>query len=121
VTVKKGAPVGTFAKNTVTCKDAGGASGEFLVTVSPPAVSVQLSGFGALPVTMKVGDTLQLSAAVDPGDALQRVTWSTTSGKTASVSSTGLVTAKKAGTVTITATSADGGKKKAPVRIVITK
>ena len=121
VTVKKGMLVGTIAKITATCKDAGGASGVYNVIVSPPAASIILSGFAAQPVAMKVKGTLQLTADVDPDGALQRVIWSSSSTKTATVSATGLVTAQRAGTVTITAKTADGGKINATLKIVITQ
>jgi uncharacterized protein YjdB len=52
---------------------------------------------------------LQLSAVCQPTDAaLQSVTWSTSNAKIAAVDSDGLVTFLAAGTVTITATAADG-------------
>ncbi len=120
VTVKKGTTVGSTAKITATCKDAGGANAQYTITVSPPATSVVISGFGATD-TMKVGDTLQLSAQVVPDGALERVTWAASPGKLAIVSATGFVTAKKAGIVTITATAADGTRKKATLKITITK
>lgn len=52
--------------------------------------------------------TLQLSAAVAPSDAAQVVTWASSNEKVATVSETGLVTAVLDGSVTITATAADG-------------
>lgn len=121
VSVNKGTSVGTTAKITATCKDAGGASAEYTIIVSPPASSVQITGFSTTPVTMKVGDTLQLAAQVEPEDALERVAWVASPGKLAAISATGLVTAKKAGTVTIIATSADGSRKKVSLQITITK
>lgn len=55
--------------------------------------------------SIKVGETLQLSAKVTPANASQAVTWSTSNQEVASVDANGLVTAKKVGNVIITATS----------------
>ncbi len=60
--------------------------------------------------SLKVGETLQLTATVSPENATnQAVTFSSSSAETATVSETGLVTGVKAGEVTITATTSDGG------------
>ena len=60
--------------------------------------------------TMTVDDKLQLVAAIAPIDATnQKVWWDSTDWTTATVSDDGLVTAKKAGTVTISAETDDGG------------
>ena len=70
------------------------------VTVSPTAQ------------TVVAGDTLQLTATVLPADAANKnVVWSTSSSNIATVSNTGLVTAKLAGTVNITAASAEDNTK----------
>ena len=119
VTAKKTAPLGLEATITAVCKDAGHAGGTYTVTVAPPASTLLLSGFTS-PVTLAVKDMLQLSAAVEPTDALQRIVWSSSSDKIASVNATGLVTAKRAGTVTITAQAADGSKVKTSVKITVT-
>ncbi|MBQ9602219.1 MAG: Ig-like domain-containing protein [Paludibacteraceae bacterium] len=59
--------------------------------------------------TLDVGGTQQLSVEVLPATALDKtVTWSTSNGSIATVSSTGLVTAEAPGSCTITATAHDG-------------
>lgn len=59
--------------------------------------------------TLEVGGTVTLTARVTPADATNStVTWSTSNSEIASVSTTGKVTAKKVGSVTITARA--GGK-----------
>lgn len=59
-----------------------------------------------------VGATRQLTASVSPSTASnQSVNWSSSDTTLATVDSKGLVTGVKAGNVTITATTADGGKK----------
>lgn len=70
------------------------------ITVSAPTTYVDLSG----------SKTLQLKATCDPEDAIADVTWSTSSSKIATVDASGLVTARKTGKVTITATAKDGSK-----------
>jgi Leucine-rich repeat (LRR) protein len=67
--------------------------------------SVAVSGAGS--ITAK-GGTAQLSAAVLPLGADQAVTWSGSNAAVATVSQTGLVTAKADGTVKIRATAKDG-------------
>lgn len=60
--------------------------------------------------TLLIDSTHQLTATITPANATnQEVTWSSSSPAIATVSSTGLVTAKACGTATITATTAEGG------------
>ena len=61
-------------------------------------------------ISLKVGETFQLVATVSPDDAGNKdVEWSPLRHDIAKVSTTGLVTAKAVGTVTVTATTIDGG------------
>ena len=58
-----------------------------------------------------VNDQLQLTATVNPGYAANKnITWTSSNPAVAEVDANGLVTAKSAGTATITVTTADGGK-----------
>jgi pimeloyl-ACP methyl ester carboxylesterase len=58
------------------------------------------------PLTLSVGATQQLSATVSPGNAADKtVSWSCSNTAVVTVSATGLVTAKAAGTASITATT----------------
>ena len=68
-----------------------------------PAV-VQLSQSSAV-IDMAAGRRLDLSATVLPDGASQRVAWTSSNRRVATVSSSGVVTAKTRGTVTITATA----------------
>ncbi len=70
-------------------------------------------------LTMKVGEALQLNATVLPEQVKTKQTWSSGSKKIATVSKTGLVKAKKKGTVTITVKTANN--KKAKIRIKVIK
>ena len=69
---------------------------------------------------MLIGESLQLDSDVLPEDATNRsVSWSSSDESIASVSDSGLVTAKKLGTVTITATANDGSDISASCKIMI--
>ena len=94
VTAKK---IGTA---TITAK-AGEKTASCTITVVPtPVTSVTLSKTSA---SLKVGETVTLSATVNPSDATDKsVTWTTSDATVATVSN-GVVTAKKIGTATITA------------------
>lgn len=75
------------------------------VTVKPLVVtSVTISSTHLFKgkLTLTEGDTEQLTATVTPIGADKTVTWTTSNGSVAKVSSTGMVTAVKAGTATIT-------------------
>ncbi len=62
---------------------------------------------GAASLTLLRYQTYQLTPAVIPSTAVQRVKWKTSRSSVVSVSSSGLLTAKKAGTATITCYSAE--------------
>ena len=62
---------------------------------------------------IEVGDKVTLKATIKPSDASnQTVSWKSSASSVAKVSSSGVVTAKKLGTTTITVTTADGSFKK---------
>ena len=125
-----------------TAKDGSGATETMDISIRPLGQSVVIysdeagedlfnaSGSGAGFVwDMEADKDLQLSAYVYPyygedndRNAIQGVTWTSSNKKVATVDeNTGLVTCKKAGSVTITATSKDGGKVKKTVKLVIVK
>ena len=65
-------------------------------------------------------ETIQMNAKVWPANAMDSVTWKTSSKSIAEIDAeTGELTVKKAGTVTITATAADGSGKKATYKLTI--
>ena len=89
---------------TITAK-AGDKTATCSITVVPTEVSsITLDNSSA---SLKVGETVTLSATVNPSDATDKtVTWTTSDATVATVSN-GVVTAKKMGTVTITAQAGD--------------
>ena len=75
-----------------------------ITVVATPVTSVTLNKTSA---SLKVGETVTLSATISPDDATDKtVTWTTSDATVATVSN-GVVTAKKMGTVTITAQAGD--------------
>lgn len=100
----------------------------FTITVTeapaPPVEvdSIQISGAGVVngKLSLKVGDSVQLSAAVLPDDATNKtVVWSVT-GSGVLVSPTGLITATKTGTATVTVSSAGTPTVSAAVTVTVT-
>lgn len=69
----------------------------------PMSVSVAPSS-----VTLTEGGSRYLTATVHPSNATQSVSWSSSNSSVVSVSSSGKITAIKAGTATITATTSNG-------------
>ncbi len=83
-------------KKTATCT----------VTVREPVTGIKLDKAEA---TMFVGASLKLNASILPSNAYnKKLTWASSDAKLATVDANGKVTAKKSGTVTITATTAEG-------------
>ena len=95
---------------TATALDGGGAKDSSSVTVSQKILvdSVTLSNCYLL---LKKGDTLTLEAHVSPENADNKAVRWTSSDETVATVSGGVVTAKKAGTTTITCTATDGSGK----------
>ncbi|OJU48563.1 MAG: hypothetical protein BGN96_11615 [Bacteroidales bacterium 45-6] len=82
--------------------------------------SVSLKGQGGLTSIPGVGGTLQMSATITPTTATDKtVSWSVSDARIASVSKTGLLTAKKLGSVTITATAKDGSDNFGQIHITV--
>lgn len=88
------------------------------VVVSNPVTSVKLNKTSA---NLSVNKTLELKATINPSDATNKgMTWTSSDKGIATVSSTGVVTGKKAGSVYITVTTKDGSKT-ARCKVTVTK
>ncbi len=78
-------------------------------TTEPQPVRVSGVQINKATLSLNVGDTQQLTANVSPSNADNKsVTWSSSNSSVAQVSSTGKITAKGAGSATITVTTVDG-------------
>ena len=81
---------------------------DVVITMGIPVASVSVSPTTAL---VSVGATVQLSSTVLPTDATNKmVNWTSADNNIATVDASGLVTAKSAGSVRITATTEDGNR-----------
>lgn len=88
--------------------------------VSVSKVSVTGITLDATETSMRVGQTLTLTAAVAPSDAsIKGITWTSSDSSVAYVSQSGIVTAKSSGKVVITATSKDNTKILAKCTILV--
>ena len=95
---------------TITAK-VGEQSASCKVIVSNRVIAVESIELNKTSVDLVEGDSDILVATVKPDNATDtRVTWSSNNTAVAAVSATGVVTAKAAGSATITATTEDGGK-----------
>lgn len=106
---------------TVTTAD-GGKKAVCQITVKPApsssdddpedkTVAVTGVSLSAASATLEIDETKKLTETVKPGNATNKnVTWTSSAPDIADVDNSGTVTAKAAGTATITVTTADGGK-----------
>lgn len=86
-------------------------------------VPVQVEGVTLSQSTadLKIGGTVTLTATVTPDNASQEVEWSSSAEEIAAVDENGMVTAYKAGTAVITATSKMDSSKTATCTVVVTR
>lgn len=113
---------------TAKAKDGSGVSKSWKVTICPATTSVHIldefdNKVGDRSLYMRVGETMDLGAVSYPNGngsvAQQAWNWTSSSKTYATVNSAGVVTAKKAGTVTIKAEVKDGTAKYDTVTIKI--
>lgn len=118
-TVSNGVVKGVKAGRVViTAKTTDGSniSATCTVTVKQPVTSISLSK----KATMYTGKKLTLKAKVNPANASNKaLTWKSYNTKIAKVTSNGVVTGVKAGTVKITATAKDGSRKSATCTVTV--
>ena len=89
------------------------------VTVGTPVTKVKLNKTKA---NLNIGKTLTLKTTLSPKKPSNKgIIWKSSNAKIATVTSKGVVKAKKAGTVKITATAKDGSGKKATCKITVKK
>ena len=113
VTVKKSGTV------TITARTADGKAAKVKLKAGKQKVKVSKVKIAGKKI-MKVKGKQTLSLTVTPATADNtKVTWSSSDKKIASVDKKGKVTAKKKGTVTITAKAKDGSGKKSSIKIKI--
>ena len=107
-TVDRSGRVVAVAEGTSTITaTAGGKVGSCIVTVSKGVVDVSSINLDKTSASLKVGETVTLTATVKPDDATDKtVTWSTSDASIATVEN-GVVTAIKLGSATITAKAGD--------------
>lgn len=118
VTAKK---AGT-AKITVTTKDGNKtATATIKVYAKTTKVTVKAAGYEVKKITLVKKKSVKLVSAVAPKTAMQGVTYKSSKKKVATVSSKGVVKAKKAGTTKITIKSKDGLKKQTIKVTVVNK
>ena len=99
---------GTYAVRPVFTD--GYAEGSFTVNVQDDTVSVTGVTLDKTKLTLAVDKNTTLTATVSPSNATNKgVKWSSSDTSVATVDNSGKVTAKKAGTATITVTTDDGG------------
>ncbi len=105
------------AKITITAKDGSRKKAVLKVKVVTPVSKVKLS---ASTRTLTVGQSVTLKAAVSPASASKKtMKWTTSNKNVATVTSKGVVKGVGAGTAVITATAADGSKKKASCKVTV--
>lgn len=105
---------------TCTAQDGSNVKATCKITVKNPVVKVTKVTLNKTTATLAPKETLTLKATVAPTNATNKaVTWKSSNTKIATVSSSGKVTAKAAGTVTITCRAKDGSGKKATCKITV--
>lgn len=101
---------------TITAADVEGHTASCEVSVTTPAAGVTLDFED---VTVVKGQTVTLTATVDPEDADDKaVTWTVADESVATVSQTGVVTGVKSGETTVTATDVNGNAATCAVKVV---
>jgi len=117
-----GTVTGNMAGHASVYAKCGGVSGYLFVVVNSTSGTVPVSGVefeGDSAVQLNEGETHTYKTVIYPSDASNKtVTWKSSDPSVATVDANGTVTAVKAGTATITATSNNGEIKKGTVHVL---
>jgi uncharacterized protein YjdB len=119
VSVKKGVMTITGKKKgtaTITVTSTSGATAKVKITVAKK-VNVKKLVLNKKRVTLKKGKKYNLTVTLNPVTATNKITWSSSNKKVATVTSKGVVKAKKKGKATITVKSSNG--KKATCKVTV--
>lgn len=100
----------------ITIRLASGVEAQVTVTVQKKAVATTSIGNVSKTWNAKIGEKYQLNPVISPVTTTDKVTYTSSNKKVATVSSRGLITAKKAGTAKITVKS---GKKKYTITVKV--
>lgn len=107
-------------KATITCYVKSQKSKKVTCKVTVKKQKVTAITFAKASVAVQKGKTISNPAVVTPTYAAnKKVTYKSSSTSVATVSTSGVVTGKKVGTATITATAADGSKKKNSYKVTV--
>ena len=82
------------------------------ITVSSKAIAIDIKGYSE---PLNKDATVKLTAQVTPASSTSPIRWASSDNTVATVDQNGLVTAKKSGVATITATATDGAAGSSPV------
>ncbi|WP_099469015.1 Ig-like domain-containing protein [Konateibacter massiliensis] len=107
----------TAGKTTITVTMKSGATASATITVQKKAVTTKSLSISEKKVTLQKGKTTTLSVARNPITATEKITWTSSNTKVATVNNKGKVTAKSAGTATITAKTSNGKKVTAKITV----
>jgi len=109
------------ARITATAEAANSGTVTAYVDITVTAIAVSGVSVSPTSASLTVDQTQQLTATISPSNATNKnVTWTSDATSVATVSSTGLVTAKAEGTATITVKSSADSTKKATCTITVT-
>lgn len=104
-------------KTTITVTMKSGATATCKVTVQKKKVTTSKLSLSATKLTILKGQKKKLTVTRNPISATEKITWESSDTKIASVDKNGKITAKKTGTVTITAKTSNG--KKATCKVTV--
>ncbi len=116
-TVSSKGVITAVAKGTavITATTTSGKTATCTVTVSVPSTSLTLNKSS---VSVYTGKTYSLKATMNPADTTDKVTWISSNTKIATISASGVVTAKAQGTATITAKTTSGKSAVCTVKVL---